>query len=141
MSLHDKFGALPKFKMIGPDKARMCCPGPLHERGDKNPSLSARETPEGVILLKCWAGCKLHEILQAMGMEPADLYPTPAHYHLPKTRRAFTSADALTGIAFESMVVLQHANQMAADPSLPEADRSRLRLAVARIQRALEATQ
>jgi hypothetical protein len=141
MSLRDKFGTLPKFKMIGPDKATMCCPGPLHARGDKNPSLNARETPEGVILLKCWAGCKVHEILQAMGMEPADLYPTPAHFHLPKMRHAFSAADGLTVLAFESLVVLQYANQLARGEPFTEADYRRLLRAATRIQRVMEATQ
>lgn len=141
MSLQDKFGALPKFKMIGPDKASMCCPGPLHARGDKNPSLNARETPEGVILLKCWAGCKVHEILQAMGMEPADLYPTPAHFHLPTMRRPFTAFDALVGLEGESLVLLQFAKQIARGDPLTETDQSRLQKAVIRIQCAAGATK
>jgi hypothetical protein len=141
MSLRDKFGTLPKFKMIGPDKATMCCPGPSHACGDKNPSLSARETPEGVILLKCWAGCKVHEILQAMGMEPADLYPTPAHSHLPKMRRPFTASDALAGLEYSSLVLVQIANQLETGAPLSEADRRSLLRAATRIQCARKATQ
>lgn len=141
MSLRDKFGALPKFKMIGPDKARMSCPGPLHDRGDKNPSLSVRETPEGVLLLKCWAGCKLHEILQPMGLEPADLYPTPAHFHLPQMHRPFTASDALAGLEYSSLVLVQIADQLATGAPLSDADRRSLVQATMRIQCARKATQ
>jgi hypothetical protein len=141
MSLRDKFGTLPKFKMIGPDKATMCCPGPLHERGDQNPSLRVRVTPAGVILLLCGAGCSNAEILQAIGLDFTDLYPTPAHFHLPKMRHAFSAADGLTVLAFESLVVLQYANQLARGEPFTEADYRRLLRAATRIQRVMEATQ
>lgn len=135
------FGMQPRFKLTAPGKAIMSCPGPLHKHGDRHPSLSAGETADGVILLKCWAGCETREILLAMNLEFADLYPTPAHFHLPKPARPFSAADALIGLALESLVLRQFANQLAAGTPLTEADRDRLLLSATRIQRAQEATQ
>ena len=42
---------------------------------DKSPSLSIRETPEGAVLLKCWAGCSVGEVVAGMGLELSDLFP------------------------------------------------------------------
>lgn len=56
---------------------------PAHD--DRNPSLSIKDGHRGV-LLKCWAGCALFEILQAIGLSESDLFydaPDSRHY---KTR-------------------------------------------------------
>ncbi len=45
------------------------CPG----HNDKNPSLSIAEGERG-LLVKCWAGCTLHEITAAIGIHVADLF-------------------------------------------------------------------
>ena len=49
-------------------KAR--CPG--HE--DRAPSLSVGEGDDGRVLLRCWAGCEVGEIVAAMGLEMGDLF-------------------------------------------------------------------
>ncbi|KPM62125.1 virulence-associated protein E [Pseudomonas putida] len=62
---------LDKVKSAGADKWKACCPA--HD--DKNPSLAISETSEGVVLLKCWAGCTTKEIVSAIGLELRDLFP------------------------------------------------------------------
>src|SRR5262249_22853681 len=44
---------------------------PAHD--DRSPSLSVREGDRG-ILLKCWAGCSLHEITDALGVTIPNLF-------------------------------------------------------------------
>uniref|UniRef100_UPI00321F72D4 hypothetical protein n=1 Tax=Methylocaldum sp. TaxID=1969727 RepID=UPI00321F72D4 len=51
------------------------CPGPLHRRGDRNPSLSIGETSDQTVLIRCFAGCEPTEILGAVGLELRDLFP------------------------------------------------------------------
>jgi hypothetical protein len=51
------------------------CPGPLHRRGDRNRSLSVGETSDGTVLINCFAGCNPSEILGAVGLKLADLFP------------------------------------------------------------------
>ncbi len=46
---------------------------PAH--ADKGPSLSVRETPEGAVLLHCFAGCTSAEVAAALGIEMTDLFP------------------------------------------------------------------
>ncbi|MEE1923202.1 virulence-associated protein E [Pseudomonas sp. 148P] len=62
---------LDKVKSAGADKWKSCCPA--HD--DKHPSLAISETSEGVVLLKCWAGCTTKEIVSAIGLELRDLFP------------------------------------------------------------------
>lgn len=54
---------------------------PAH--ADKNPSLSVKEGERGV-LLRCWSGCDLAEVCQAMGLRISDLFddaPIPRGTH------------------------------------------------------------
>jgi len=40
---------------------------------DKNPSLSFRETDNGGVVFKCFAGCSREQILQSLGLEASDV--------------------------------------------------------------------
>lgn len=48
-----------------------CCPA----HSDKTPSLAIREAEDGRILLHCFAGCTPLEVLGAVGLTMADLFP------------------------------------------------------------------
>jgi hypothetical protein len=51
----------------------MCrCPGPLHKRGDRHPSLSVKDGRDGRLLLFCFVGCEFEEIFAAL---PARVRP------------------------------------------------------------------
>lgn len=51
---------------------------PAHD--DRTPSLSIKETGDGTILLKCWAGCGAADVVHAVGLELKDLFP-PSNDH------------------------------------------------------------
>lgn len=61
---------LSKAKKHG-DGFMACCPA--HD--DKTPSLSLMELPDGRILMKCFAGCDVNSILNALGLSVTDLFP------------------------------------------------------------------
>jgi hypothetical protein len=112
---------------------------PAHQ--DKRPSLSVKETPDGVVLIKCWSsGCSAAQVVGAVGLNMADLFPPrpadPAHAGKPE-RRPFPAADILRAIGFEALVVACAAETLARGEPLAQADHERLRLAVSRIQAAL----
>ena len=52
------------------------CRCPAHD--DQRPSLAVRERDDGALLLRCHAGCATEDILHALGLEFADLYPERA---------------------------------------------------------------
>jgi hypothetical protein len=56
------------------DRGTTCsCLCPAHD--DKNASLSVTESGEGVVLMKCHAGCELDAILRTLGLTKRDLFP------------------------------------------------------------------
>lgn len=113
---------------------------PAH--ADKRASLSIREADGEKILVHCFAGCSVHEVVSAAGLEISDLFPPrpsdPAHAGKPE-RRPFPATDILRAIGFEALVVSCAAATMATGEPLALADRDRLKLAASRIQDALRA--
>jgi AAA domain len=53
---------------------RACCPA----HADSEPSLSIGLGEQGQVLLKCFAGCSLERIVEAMGLTVTDLFPDGA---------------------------------------------------------------
>lgn len=49
-----------------------CCPA----HADTKPSLSITETAEGVLLVKCFAGCDTEDVLAKLGLTPKHLFPS-----------------------------------------------------------------
>ena len=60
---------LEAVKETGP--GRWCARCPAHD--DKHPSLTVKETDDGTLLVRCWAGCPASDIVAAAGMELSDL--------------------------------------------------------------------
>lgn len=108
-----------------------CCPS--HE--DRSPSLAIRETDDGRILLKCFGGCSVQEIVGAIGMDIGELFPPDdkLSHHKPKVKNAFYATDLLKLIEFESTIVIIAANDLAKGKQLSDNDRSRLKQAHERI--------
>lgn len=115
-----------------------CCPA----HGDRNPSMTIKETDDGKILLHCFAGCSVSEIAGAIGIDLSDLFPPSenvAYENKPQRRPKFLASDLLKVIHFEATVVALAAHQMAKGRPLSEEDMDRLLLAQQRITEALDA--
>lgn len=82
---------------------------PAHD--DRGPSLSVRELDDGRVLLHCFAGCAINDVVAAVGLSLVDLFPsrqagaTPAGGALP-VRRPWSAADLLRLAAFEATVAV-----------------------------------
>ena len=124
---------LDKVKRTGNGSYQACCPA----HADKSPSLTIRETDDGKILLHCFGGCSVQEIVSAVGMELSDLFPPREHHGKPQ-RRPFPATDVLRAIGFEALVVASSGVSMLAG-EFTGAERERLMLAVQRIQAGLKA--
>jgi hypothetical protein len=110
---------------------------PAHE--DRNASLSIADTDDGRVLLHDFAGCSAADIVAAVGLTLADLFPERLRDDSPEGRRVARVAAresnwraALGVLARESTVVLCAASAMAHD-TLTADDAERLALAVERI--------
>src|SRR5215472_2959966 len=74
MTVDDLLSRLDRVRRTGNGWIARC---PAHE--DHSPSLSVKAGDRG-LLVKCWAGCTLEEVTEALGIRVADLFfetPTP----------------------------------------------------------------
>ena len=130
------FAHLDKVKRTGAGTWTACCPA--HD--DRGPSLAVRELDDGRILLHCFSGCTVHEVLAAVDLDISDLFPARALDHPAKPeRRPFPAADVLRAIAFEALVVCASAVAVLEGKPFNQQDRERLILAASRIQAAITA--
>jgi DNA primase len=107
---------------------------PSHD--DKQPSLSIKETNDGVVLLKCWSGCNASEIVGAVGLELSDLFPKHENFdhsrRQVKQQKPFNAMDALRAIIHETTIVAVCAGMLKSDGLSPD-DSARLALAIQRL--------
>lgn len=131
MDVNDLVARLEKAKPTGPDKWIACCPA----HRDRTPSLTVRALDDGRILIHCFSGCGAADVMAAIGLETADLFPKALADHLPAVRQPFTAADALRALRFEAAVVaFASADMMDGKP----VDQQRVWLASERIADACE---
>jgi hypothetical protein len=127
---------LERVKAAGPGRWSARCPGPLHQRGDRNPSLSISVGDDGRALVRCFVGCDLSAIVGAVGLELSDLFPPRPITHagpIPAHRRPkISDRDLLAVIRREVCIVATAGEELLAGPlALP--DLERLRTAVRRL--------
>jgi len=73
MTLNEFLSHLDGVRYNGTGDYTAKCPGPLHEHGDKHPSLSVTDGTKGV-LLHCYAGCTAADICEDIGLSLGDLF-------------------------------------------------------------------
>lgn len=102
---------------------------------DKAPSLSVRETPDGAVLLHCFGGCEVADVVASMGLQMTDLFPPrEAPATAPKRiANLLTAGQALGLLATESQLVAVALTNYMRGIQLTPQDTERLRLAAARI--------
>ena len=122
-------------KRTGQGKWLAKCPS--HK--DRTASLAIRELDDGRVLVHCFAGCSVDEVLGAVGLTFDALYPEKEIHKGKPERRPFPAADILRAIAFESTLVVIAAADLLSGHPFTEVDRARLVLAVSRIRAALTA--
>ncbi|MDB4633012.1 hypothetical protein OAG01_01065 [bacterium] len=91
---------LDRVKAAGPGKWKACCPA--HE--DRTPSLSVSVGEDGRVLLNCFAGCPVENVLAGMGLQWSDLHasppsPEPARSRPVPEKRKSPPAPATQGAA------------------------------------------
>lgn len=128
---------LDRVRQVGPGRWTARCPS--HD--DKSPSLSIRETDDGTILIKCFAGCGAADVVAAVGMTLADLFPDKLSDHIParRDRKHFHAArEVLKAISDDALLVAIAAENVAAGVMLDAADRDCLIKAAVRVRQARE---
>ena len=106
---------------------------PAH--ADKGPSLSIRETPEGSVLIYCFAGCTVAAVVAAMGLDMTALFPPREKSGREPTRtpRLLTAGQALELLESEATLVAMAAGNLQQGVILNQSDLDRLNKASGRI--------
>jgi len=134
-NLDNLLSHLDKVRRTGEGTFQARCPA--HD--DRGPSLSVRETDDGRVLIHCFAGCDVENVLSSIGMTFDDLFPVRETQHGRPERRPFPAADVLRAIGFEALVVAAAGVALLAGQPFSVVDRERLILAVSRIQSSMAA--
>ncbi|MBL1264521.1 CHC2 zinc finger domain-containing protein [Methylomicrobium sp. RS1] len=100
---------------------------------DKSPSLTVAEK-EGCVIFHCFAGCPPADVLAAVGLTFADLYPENPSYHKGQRSAAFNAYDVLKCLAREAGIVTLAAAQVSTGHPLTAADADRVALAHERLR-------
>lgn len=129
MSAESLLARLDRVKATGPERWIARCPS----HTDRSPSLSIRELPDGRVLVYCFAGCEVGAILDALGLELADLFATRVTDHARPSRSRIPAADLLAMVDEEVTAVGILGAQFLEGRSIAETDWQRLAVAVRRI--------
>ena len=125
-------------RQTGPDRWLARCPA----HADKSPSLSIRELPDGRALVHCFAGCPTNDVLAAVGLELAALFPERLEgHHYPPDRRPLPALDVLRALYGETLIIQVAAHEIRKNGALQDADLARLDQAAERIAAALTFTE
>jgi hypothetical protein len=136
MSAELLISRLHKVRSNGQGRWMACCPA--HE--DKNPSLSVKQESDGRVLIQCFAGCDTRDVLIAVDLDWEDVMPPEPIYQKAKPIASrLLPSDALRVIQFEARLVCLAAFDLDKGKKLDGKDLDRLKVAITRINTALEA--
>lgn len=131
MDVNDLIARLEKVRRTSRDSWIACCPA----HNDRSPSLTIRGLEDGRILIHCFAGCGAADVMAAVGLETADLFPKAIASHIPAVPQPFSATDALRALRREAAVVAIASADLAEGKPV---DQTRLGLAAERIADACE---
>ena len=94
-------------------------------KGTNRTKLSVYETEDGHVLLRCWAGCDVYEILRAVGMGIDDLFPRQPRMYRPRERRPWTTSEVVQALGGELNVAWVLLQDIANHRPIGAADRVR----------------
>jgi hypothetical protein len=124
---------LERVRKTGPDRWLACCPA----HPDRTPSLSIRELDDGRVLLHDFGGCETGDVLAAVGLTVASLFPQrlPEHGY-SATHSKIPARDLVAIISEETSVVALVAADLLERRSVTVEDWTRFAQAAWRIHRA-----
>jgi len=111
---------------------RARCPSCGSKNGTK---LSVCETDDQRVLIKCFGGCPIEQIVGAVGLDLADLFsPKTDKHFVGQVRRPWSSREVVDCFRRELMVAAIFVADIAAGrPSFDQADRDRASLLLDRL--------
>ena len=116
---------LSKVKSVGPGKWMACCPA----HNDKSPSFAIKLTDDNKILLHCFAGCSVPNVLDAIKMDMSDLHPDTVDYQKSVKPPRFNKYELFDRLVFEATTLSIGIRQLLDGNGINEKDLQRIMLA------------
>lgn len=132
---HQLLERLEKVRQTGLDSWAARCPAHV----DRTASLSIRET-EGKVLVHCFAGCSVHDVVGAVGLQLQDLFPPRESTGKP-LRQTFPAMSALRALTHDAATCLAASRTLQRGEALGHRDYQALAAAAGRFASALNACQ
>ena len=126
---------LTRVKKIAADKWAAACP--IDQSRNGRP-IAVREMPDGRVLVFPFCACPTEDVLRALGLSFADLFPGPLG-EFKFERRPFDPMQVLEAVVHEITVGVLIANDIAETVRVDEEQRERLSLVGRRLNAALNA--
>ena len=118
MNIEILLSRLEKVKPHGNGKYLACCPA----HNDKSPSLAIREIEDGRILIHCFSGCDVADIVAAVEMQLSDLMPDNPTYKKGAKPPRFNKYELFDRLAFETIILSLAIRQLLNGEPLNESD-------------------
>ena len=135
MIAEDFLARLKKVRKNGERSWMACCPA--HE--DRSPSLKVTDS-DGTLMIRCFAGCDVGAIVQALGIELHELFPPRNPHEAAQYRRIRFVKGTLKDMEHELNIVLIVMGDLLSGKTISETDRARAhkaRQSIIRIRREL----
>jgi hypothetical protein len=141
MSVDKLLNGLNKVKRTSNSSWMACCPA----HADRSPSLSIKDTGEGKLILKCFAGCETIDVLGALGLDWDDVMPPKQQVERIQTvkpiKHTIYATDALEIVRLEAQIIVMAAMDISKGVKINDPEMERIKTAMTRINTALEATK
>lgn len=98
--------------------------------------MTVRELDDGRVLVHCFAGCPVENILSSVGLTFDALFPEKLVENAKPLRKPFPAADVLEALSTEALIVAVASSNIRQGIALSDADHDRLWLAQNRIEQA-----
>jgi hypothetical protein len=126
---------LEHVREVAPGRWRAKCPA--HE--GHRPSLAITETVDGTVLMHCFHGCATADVVAAIGLDLADLFPSDWRHDEPDRHRGhrvkhpFIAAQVLPGLTVELLEVAIIIGAIQRRGLVTDSEHARLQRSLARI--------
>ena len=109
---------------------------PAHN--DSRPSLAITEKADGSVLLHCFAGCEIGDVVGALGLDLSDLFPArqPGVHSMKRVKRRFSAEQVLGAVTLELIEITLVVGAIARRGSVTKTERERLLQSVSRFMAA-----
>jgi hypothetical protein len=125
MDVNNLLSRLDKVRSTGNGKWMACCSA----HNDRSPSLAIKQTDDEKLLLHCFSGCSVVDILGAIGLELSDLMPENPSYQKGNKPPRFNKYELFDRLVHESIILSLAVRQLLNFQDLSTEDEARVSIA------------